>query len=136
MKKWIMAIVCLMTMVLVSCGTKTYMVSANYDVCFPDGTKTYETTKIVKSTCTPNVSCYSFQGTNYVYIPYGEVTFMNQKDDKKNIILTSSTAPMRLNSYHIEECKKTKARCIAVNKKGKKCNNVAEKGKQYCWKHE
>lgn len=117
MKKFIMALVCLMTMVVfTSCSTKTYMVSASYDVCFPDGTKTYETTKIVESTTEPNVSCYSFSGTNYVYIPYGEVTFMNQKEGKKNIILTSSTAPMRLNYYNVERISKKKKKNTAYTK--------------------
>ena len=48
MKKLLWLIVCLMTMVigLSSCSTKTYEVTANYDVCYPDGTKNYdETTK-------------------------------------------------------------------------------------------
>lgn len=120
MKKFIMALVCLMTMVvLTSCGTK-YIVTANYDVCYPDGTRAYNGTTIVRSSTEPYVSCYSYNGTNYVSViktdveisnysvGYGKSTIntINAKTIEKTEHFSSSTAPMRLNSYNVEKVKK------------------------------
>ena len=70
MKKVLWLIVCLMTMVigLSSCSTKTYEVTANYDVCYPDGTKNYDETTTIKCSSEPSVKCYSVFGTNYISI--------------------------------------------------------------------
>lgn len=69
MKKVLWLIVCLMTMVigLSSCST-TYEVTANYDVCYPDGTKNYDETATIKCSTKPSVVCYSVFGTNYISI--------------------------------------------------------------------
>lgn len=100
MKKFIMAIVCLMTMVvLTSCGC-TYEVTANYDVCYPDGTRTYsETTKVKNSYSEPTVVCYSANGTNYVSISSVDNPIYNTKKATHYI---TTTAPIRLNGYSVE----------------------------------
>lgn len=109
MKKFLPAVfVCILALLsLNSCGLTTYVVKANYDVCYPDGTKTYEQEVLVtaKSKDYPLVSCYSYGGTNYVSAiatlsknGYGE----KQKDVTP---IESSTAPIRLNSYKAEKIK-------------------------------
>ena len=112
MKKVLWLIVCLMTMVigLSSCST-TYEVTANYDVCYPDGTKNYdETTTIKCSTNTkPSVVCYSVFGTNYISISNVEKNVYGEKTVKKLVHhFKSSTSPMRLNKCSVIEVKKRK----------------------------
>ena len=119
MKKLLWLIVCLMTMVvsLTSCGS-TYMATANYDVCYPDGTRNFDGTAVVVSSTKPSVICYSFQGTNYVSVVKTDITItstnvngipvMHSDNMKKAEHIASSTAPMRLNSYSIEKVKKAK----------------------------
>lgn len=106
MKKWIMAIVCLMTMVaFTSCSTK-YMVTANYDVCYPDGTKTFnESIKVEANKDCPNIDVlsHSIGGTNYISIRFdGKFT----KNNVNHFI--STTAPTRLNYYNVERVNKKK----------------------------
>jgi hypothetical protein len=92
MKKFIMALVCLMTMVvLTSCGS-TYEVTANYDVCYPDGTRNYDYKNIFKNSTEPSVICYSNGGTNYLSIG--------------RVIRKSTTAPIRLNSFNVRKLTK------------------------------
>ena len=130
MKKFIMALVCLMTMVVFSsCGTK-YVVTANYDVCYPDGVRNYDGTTIVRSTSEPYVSCYSYNGTNYVSVMKTDVELSNYsygygasaistisaKTIEKAEHFSSSTAPMRLNKWNVERAKKKKNRITAYTK--------------------
>lgn len=97
MKKWIMILVCLMTMVVfTSCGTYSYYtITANYDICYPDGTQTRNDTAVVKvytDDGIPDVYCYSAHGTNYVAT--------------KGVNFISTTAPVRLNNYEVKYGKK------------------------------
>ena len=131
MKKWIMAIVCLMTMVaFTSCGTK-YVVTANYDVCYPDGTRNFNGLIVIRSSTEPNVACYSYGGTNYVSVLKTDVEIngyagsygmgnINVKIVEKAEHFSSSTAPMRLNSYNIEKAKKKKQKQNYAYEKAKK----------------
>ncbi len=123
MKKWIMAFVCLMTMVVFSsCGTN-YVVTANYDVCYPDGVRNYNETAVVFSIDKPYVSCYSFNGTNYVSVVKGSIdtkygaTNVVPKTTKTSEHFSSSTAPMRLNSYYVEKAKKKRSTAYNKSKK-------------------
>ena len=103
MKKiFISMVVCLMAMVgLSSCGS-TYMVTANYDVCYPDGTITYNDTTFVGSYGKPFVKCLSFDGTNYV----SSVKSVNPIYKIKDMdVIRSSTAPMRLNFWDADKVK-------------------------------
>ena len=117
MKKFFMALVCLMTMVLLtSCGC-TYEVTANYDVCYPDGTRTYSETTTVKNAYNePTVVCYSFGGTNYISISCSENPMTNSK---KAIHYITTTSPLRLNGYDVEIYKKNKKYANTKYKKGK-----------------
>lgn len=127
MKKFIMALVCLMTMVVFSsCGTK-YVVTANYDVCYPDGVRNYDGVTVLRSSCEPYVSCYSYNGTNYVSAIKTDVEVNNYSTShgmssisvnaiKKAEHFSSSTAPMRLNSYSVEKAKNKKNRITANTK--------------------
>lgn len=134
MKKFMMALVCLMTMVVFSSCGCTYNVTANYEVCYPDGTRSYnETTKVENAYSEPTVVCYSFDGTNYVSVSCSDNPMTNSKKATHYI---TTTAPIRLNSWSVTECKKEKPRCIAIKKNGEKCNRIAEKNSEYCWKHE
>ena len=116
MKKVLWLIVCLMTMIvsLTSCGS-TYMATANYDVCYPDGVRSYNDTVYVVAnpSYVPSVKCISYGGTNYISVfKYSNmrdrtkdgITFLIKEIDKVAHI-TSSTAPMRLNNYSIEKVK-------------------------------
>lgn len=110
MKRLMWLIVCLMTMVLcfTSCAP-TYNVSANYDVCYPDGTKTQTKTIKINSYSIEaiNVVCHSFNGTNYISVTEND----NPLDGKKATNLqhiVSTTAPMRLNDYNVVKVKKPK----------------------------
>jgi hypothetical protein len=135
MKKFMMALVCLMTMVVFSsCSEKAYNVTANYDVCYPDGTRNYDCASVVCSYGKPSVACFSYGGTNYLTVSSAENIM--KKDDKKVLKSISTTSPIRLNSWSVTECKKEKPRCIAIKKNGEKCNRIAEKDSEYCWKHE
>ncbi len=105
MKKFIMAIVCLMTMVvLTSCGS-TYEVSASYDVCWPDGTRSYTFENTYTNSTKPTVSCYSIGGTNYISI-HSAIDDLGK--NPKGRIIDSSTAPIRLKTLRVEEMKKGK----------------------------
>ena len=108
MKKWIMAIVCLMTMVaFTSCGTD-YIVTANYDVCHPDGTATLTgKVKVNDSYGCIGVIAHSFGGTNYISVTKSDNPLLG-KDAIKLIHIESTTAPIRLNNYHVEKAKKKK----------------------------
>lgn len=110
MKKVLWLIVCLMTMVigLSSCSMKTYEVTANYDVCYPDGTKNYDETTTIKCSTKPSVVCYSVFGTNYISISNVEKNVYGQKTAEKLDHFKSSTSPMRLNKYSVIEVKKRK----------------------------
>ena len=109
MKKVLWLIVCLMTMVigLSSCST-TYEVTANYDVCYPDGTKNYDETATIKCSTKPSVVCYSVFGTNYISISNVEKNVYGEKTVKKLVHFKSSTSPMRLNKCSVMEVKKRK----------------------------
>ena len=108
MKKIIMALVCLMTMVVFSSCSTTYEVTANYDVCYPDGTKNYNETATIKCNTEPSVVCYSVFGTNYISISNVEKNVYGQKTAEKLVHFKSSTSPMRLNKYSVIEVKKRK----------------------------
>jgi len=108
MKKVLWLIVCLMTMVLTSCST-SYVVSAKYDVCYPDGTKSFDNSVVVKSynESAVNVYCHSYNGTNYLSV----TTSDNPLYGKKATSLThfiSTTSPIRLKTYDVKRCKKGK----------------------------
>ena len=104
----ILSFVCLMTtMVLGSC-TYVYTATANYDVCYPDGTRTYEKSALVYSSSkNVQVITHSVMGTNFVAVmkkpQYGD-SVVTQK--KPIGIIESSTAPIRLNSYKLNFIKK------------------------------
>lgn len=110
MKKVLWLIVCLMTMIVFSsCSERCYLASAKYEVCYPDGTQTYE--ESVKINCheVPYVVCYSFGGTNYISVASMEkVNFYGEKQLKKLVHFISSTSPMRLVGYNVIEIKKEK----------------------------
>lgn len=105
-----MGLVCLMTMVigLSSCSMKTYEITANYDVCYPDGTKNYEETTTIKCSTKPSVVCFSVFGTNYISISNVVKNVYGQKTAEKLDHFKSSTSPMRLNKYSVIEVKKRK----------------------------
>ena len=114
MKKVLWLIVCLMTMVigLSSCGS-AYIATANYEVCYPDGTRKYDGSVVITSKAEPIVSCYSHGGTNYISaignsleVATNYMGGMTSKEVKKANVIASSTAPMRLNSYKVEKTKK------------------------------
>ena len=135
MKKFIMALVCLMTMVvLTSCGS-TYEVSANYDVCWPDGTRSYTFENTYTNSTKPTVSCYSISGTNYVSI---HSAIDDWAKNPMGRVIESSTAPIRLISWSVKPTKKVKNknRCAKVLKNGERCSNMAEYDSRYCWKHD
>lgn len=119
MKKFFMAIVCLMTMVVFSSCVSTYRVTANYDVCYPDGTKTYDEVAIVSSVDAPSVSSYSYGGTNYVSVIkadiegggyYGHGNFVSPKVVNKSVHFISTTAPTRLNDFTVHKISKKRSR--------------------------
>ena len=103
-----MALVCLMTIVVFSSCSTTYEVTANYDVCYPDGTKNYNETTTIKCSTEPSVVCYSVFGTNYISISNVEKNVYGQKTAEKLVHFKSSTSPMRLNKYSVIEVKKRK----------------------------
>ena len=104
MKKLLWLIVCLMTMIvsLTSCGS-VYLAKANYEICYPDGTKNYDKSVAVVSTSEPSVICYSYGGSNYVSATTNDL--VNGKEIKSQKVIASSTAPIRLNSYSVEKVK-------------------------------
>jgi len=104
MKKFLFMFTCLMVMVmsLSSCGS-TYNVTVNYDVCYPDGTNTYTFDKVYKNSTEPTISCFSINGTNYLSIH--SVSDDLSKNPKGKVII-STTAPIRLNGYNIENIKR------------------------------
>ena len=102
MKKVLWLIVCLMTMVFTSCGS-TYSVSANYDVCYPDGTKNYTFENTYTKSSEPTISCYSIGGTNYISI-HSAIDDFNK--NPKGRVIISTTAPIRLNESKVEELKR------------------------------
>lgn len=143
MKKFIMALVCLMTMViLTSCSKTLYSVTASYDVCWPDGTRTYNDTTSVKisSYTEPIVVCYSLQGTNYVSIGYNETIDLKDPNSKDVKHYISTTAPIRLINWKVvtikESKRKAQNRCAKVLKNGERCSNMARYDSRYCWKHD
>ena len=106
MKKVLWLVVCLMTMVLASCSTP-YLATANYDVCYPDGTKTVnETMKISSMGDEPIVKCYSIGGTNYISAITTDTNFKREVGST----FISTTAPLRLISYEVVSLKKKKDR--------------------------
>lgn len=115
MKKIFIAFI--ISMFMVSCSSM-YEATANvnYDVCYPDKTVTYERTLNVSFNFDNNTSykfgkdpstfadntyiftTYSVSGTNYVSV---RNTYFGT-----NGVITSSTAPMRINSYNINNVRK------------------------------
>lgn len=116
MKKFMMALVCLMTMVVFSSCGSTYEVSANYDVCWPDGTRNYTFENVYEKSSEPTIHSYSIGGTNYLSIS-GSMDKMNK--NPKGKVFVSTTAPIRLNEYSIVKVKKSNKR-IVVNAKKKR----------------
>lgn len=127
MKKFLSIITCLLAVAaLTSCGTK-YVVTANYDVCYPDGTRTYDGSAVVTSSTAPDVACYSFSGTNYISViktdteigtyKTGSMSFVSASTVKKAEHITSSTAPIRLNYYNVERAKKKKQQYYSSTKR-------------------
>lgn len=102
MKKVLWLIVCLMTMVFTSCTT--YVASAEYEVCYPDGTQKCDGSIFVNSNKKPWVTCYSIGGSNYIAAIDENVS----TGKKTSNIIYSSTAPIRLNSYKVEKYKDKK----------------------------
>ena len=101
MKKVLWLIVCLMTMVFTSCTYHKYIASAEYEVCYPDGTQKFNESITITSTGEPSVICYSVHGTNYVAVaPNGEI-----KGTPK-LFFRSTTAPIRLKTYNVKSAKK------------------------------
>lgn len=101
MKKVLWLIVCLMTMVFSSCTTHKYIASAEYEVCYPDGTQKFNESVTLMSAGEPSVACYSVGGTNYV-----AVVTNCQFDKAPKILFRSSTAPIRLKTYNVTRAKK------------------------------
>ena len=122
MKKVLWFIVCLMTMVAFSSCGCTYNVTANYEVCYPDGTRSYnETAKVKNAYSEPTVVCYSFGGTNYVSVSCSDNPIINSKKATHYI---TTTAPIRLNGYSVESAKKAKKRTTAHTKKESKYDEI------------
>ena len=89
-----------MAMMFASCGTN-YIVTANYDVCYPDGTKTYTKSVDVKNSYgVIDVIAHSVGGTNYISITKFDSP-MTGKDAIKLQHIEATTAPMRLNSFSV-----------------------------------
>ena len=100
MRKLLWLIVCLMTMAFTSCS-KTYLTSAEYEVCYPDGTQKFNESVTISSTSEPYVKCYSVGGTNYVAVISNEYNL----GKTPKIFLNSSTAPIRLKTYDVKRLK-------------------------------
>ena len=89
------------TSVLCGCGS-TYIATANYDICYTDGTRTFEKSiKVTSYNKDISVNAYSVGGTNYVSVISKDNPFEKAKNRHH---IDSSTAPIRLNSYTIEKC--------------------------------
>jgi len=101
MRKLLWLIACLVTMVTFTSCNKTYLTSAEYEVCYPDGTQRFNESISVLSTTEPSVVCYSVNGTNYVAI----VNDLNVAKTPK-ILFRSTTAPIRLKTYDIKRVKR------------------------------
>ena len=116
MKKVLWLIVCLMTMVMFTSCSGTYFVTANYDVCYPDGTRNYNGSVTILSKEKPFVACYSRNGTNFIAAINTEIEYIanigvvSAKQTKKSSVIESSTAPMRLNSYEVKKVEKKNLR--------------------------
>ena len=113
MKKFIMALVCLMTMVVFSSCGSTYEVTANYDVCWPDGTKNYNFENVYEKSSQPAIYSYSIGGTNYLSIGSSSDKMTKNPTGK---VFVSTTAPIRLNTCSIVKIKKNKKRTTAYTK--------------------
>ena len=104
MKKVLWLIVCLMTMVVsvISCGT-AYTATAKYEVCYPDGTRSYEKSVVVPHSYGNDVQVgvFSFGGTNYIGVMRTANPITKEKD--LSGVIESSTAPMRLIDYKVEK---------------------------------
>lgn len=107
MRKLLWLIVCLTTMVMFSSCGANYLITANYEVCYPDGTKAQDKSAEFFSTGTPSVVCHSYAGTNYISVTTNDNPLMGKAANRLNHI-ASTTAPMRLNSYNVEKTKKKK----------------------------
>ena len=81
------------------------MVTADYEVCFPDGTKSYNETKTIKCSNYPSVVCYSLLGTNYVSISDAKRNRYGQKTTEELVHFKSSVYPIRLNNYSVVKLK-------------------------------
>lgn len=114
MKKVLWLIVCLMTMVFTSCGS-VYKITAEYEVCYPDGVKKYTNAVTVASNSEPWVNDYSVGGSNYISVFGYDYIIKDASKIKTLGILESSTAPMRLIKYNAV---KVKGRTNNQNKYG------------------
>lgn len=113
---------------LTSCG-KTYeaTIEANYDVCYPDTTITYDKSMRVMysySKSNYNVDPETFANYNYTVKSYSYngtncISCIGINNIRYICTFESSTAPMRLNSYNIYNVKRVKK-----EKKIKKNDNV------------
>ena len=108
MKKLLWLIVCLMTMVTFTSCRATYLATAKYEVCYPDGTRSYEDSAKITSLGEPMVLCFSRSGTNYISVVSvsTDINGTNTKKIEKFTHIVSSTAPMRLVDYKIEKLKR------------------------------
>lgn len=104
MKKVLWLIVCLMTMVFTSCGS-IYKVTAEYEVCYPDGVKKYTDAVVVSIYSEPWVKDYSFGGSNYISVVGQNYIIKDPSKYKVESIIKSSTAPMRLIKYNYVKVK-------------------------------
>lgn len=104
MKKVLWLIVCLMAMAvsMTSCGS-TYLATANYEVCYPDGTRSYKKSVTVSNSYGNDVrvGVFSFGGTNYIGVMKTANPITKEKD--LSTVIASSTAPMRLTDYKVEK---------------------------------
>ena len=103
MKKLVFGILCLLFME--SCSS-TYQVTANYDVHFPNETKTFESVEIIRVTKMsgePKVIMTSFGGSNYIALVSSNANINGLKDVYGSIY--SNTAPLELNSYKVTKVK-------------------------------
>ena len=77
-------VLCLMTVISMTSCQVGFLATANYDVCYPDGTQTYEDEVEFYTNGNGNiyVKAYSVGGSNYVSVVDGSAKVAKVKDVK------------------------------------------------------